>query len=425
MQCEQPIASAAPVPAAPDDWVLRVEKLGKMYQLFDGGMARLKQALSLGRKRYYREFWALRDLDFTVGRGEVLGVVGRNGSGKSTLLQVLCGVLRPSVGCFHRRGRVAALLELGSGFNPEFTGRENIYMNGAILGLPRKQINERIDAIIEFADIGPFIDQPVKTYSSGMFVRLAFSIATNVDADILVVDEALAVGDAAFQFKCMHHIEKMVSNGTTILLVTHDVNMVRAYCTRAIYLQGGQARFIGDCETATEMYLMEVRDAQARQFNKQVTRTAEGNGQERIRFGDSRGHINKVTLFAGGQPRLQARGGERLRLVVECEAQTSVKQASVIFEIRNTRGQSVYGMKSQMANVMLAPDAQGRMVAEFEFDCHLQAGHYSVAARLMDISDPMVSLLLEKAVNVLVFHVMREDRTFDGAVDLNGTCRAG
>lgn len=423
MQCEVPTQQATAAPSLPDDWVLRAETLGKMYQLFDRPLDRLKQALLLGRRHYYREFWALRDLGFTLRKGEVLGVVGRNGSGKSTLLQILCGVLRPSAGCFHRRGRVAALLELGSGFNPEFTGRENIYMNGSILGLSRKQINERIDDIIEFADIGAFIDQPVKTYSSGMFVRLAFSITTNVDADILVVDEALAVGDAAFQFKCMHHIEKMVSNGTTIILVTHDVNMVRAYCTRSMYLQNGQMKYIGDCETATEMYLMEVRDAQAKQFNQNVKRTGDPNGQERLRFGDSRGHIRRVSLLAGDRVTSSVKGGTPVRVRIEATAQASVKTIGIVFQLRNNKGQVVYGMDSYTAGLRLAPDAEGKLGAEFDFTCDLQEGHYSVAVRLEDRSDPMANLMLEKAVNVMVVEVLRTERSFIGAVDLHGSCR--
>ena len=433
MPCEAAIAQASP--AAPSDadrakkpadpWVLRVEKLGKMYQLFGRPTDRLKQALSFGRKQYYKEFWALHNIDFTVNRGEVLGVIGRNGSGKSTLLQILCGVLRPSMGCYHRRGRVAALLELGSGFNPEFTGRENIYMNGAILGLPRKQITERIASMIEFADIGPFIDQPVKTYSSGMFVRLAFSIATNVDADILVVDEALAVGDAAFQFKCMHHIEKMVASGTTILLVTHDVNMVRAYCTRAIYLQGGEMKFIGDCETATEMYLMEVRDAQARQFNQVVQRTGDPNGKERIRFGDSRGHIKKVTLLnQKGKVASVVKGGSTVSFDIEAHVDSSIKMPGVVFQLRNNKGQVVYGMDSFASKVAPTIDAQGDLAVRYEFRCDLQEGHYSVAVRLEDRSDPLVNLLLEKAVNVMVMEVARSERSFIGAVDLQGTCKS-
>lgn len=422
---EQPAdAPAGPAAHAHHDWVLQAENLGKMYQLFDKPTDRLKQALSLGSRTYYREFWALRNLNFGVRKGEVLGIIGRNGSGKSTLLQILAGILRPSTGLFRRRGRVAALLELGSGFNPDFTGRENIYMNGAILGLPRRQLEERISSIIEFADIGPFIDQPVKTYSSGMFVRLAFSIATNVDADILVVDEALAVGDAAFQFKCMHHVEKMVSSGTTILLVSHDVNMIRSYCTRALYLQGGELKFQGDCETATEMYMMEVKDVQARQFEHSVQQKDGGNGLDRVtRFGTTRGHIRRVTMGSGSQSRMVVRGGERVWFRVEADVDASIREVSINIQLRNTRGQVLFAQNNGHSKLKLCPAGRGKVAVEFEIDCLLQEGHYSLTVRLDDASDPLADLLLEKAVSVLVFEVARSDRLFNGIIDLHGLCR--
>jgi homopolymeric O-antigen transport system ATP-binding protein len=420
----RPGAAATGVPADPN-CVVQVENLGKMYQLFDRPTDRLKQALSPTRKKYFKEFWALHNLNFTVGRGEVLGIIGRNGSGKSTLLQILSGVLQPSRGCYRRKGRVAALLELGSGFNPEFTGRENIYMNGAILGLPRKQLEERIGQIIEFADIGPFLDQPVKTYSSGMFVRLAFAIATNVDADILVVDEALSVGDAAFQFKCMHHIEKMVSSGTTILLVSHDVNLIRSYCTRAIYLQKGQAVFEGDCEIATEMYAMEVRDAQARQFSQAVQAKAAQDdapqGTERIRFGSSRGRITRVTSGSGSETRTLLRGGERAWLRVEAQVDPSVRAVSIQCQIRTARALGLYSMNTKAAGLTLTPDAQGNISAQFAFDCLLQQGYYGVTVRMDDVSNPLVALLLEKSVTALLLEVARPDNPISGVVDLNGS----
>lgn len=418
------VGNGGVAPAADAEWVLRVEKLGKMYQLFDRPADRLRQAMSPTRKKYYREFWALKDVDFQVGRGEVLGIVGRNGSGKSTLLQILSGVLRPSAGQYHRRGRVAALLELGSGFNPDFTGRENIYMNGAILGLPRKQIERRIDSIMEFADIGAFVDQPVKVYSSGMFVRLAFAIATNVDADILVVDEALSVGDAAFQFKCMHHVEKLVTSGTTILLVSHDMNLIRSYCTRAIYMRQGGVAYIGDCETASEMYLMEVRDEQARQFSLAIQpKEPLGDEPRQMRAGSTRGHIARVTMGAGDETRKVLRGGERAWLRVELEADASVKRLGVMFQMRSVRGVVLSGIHTKMMDLHVTPDADGKATVLFEFDCHLQSGDYAVTLRLDDLTDPLVELMLEKAVSVVIFTVARPEMMFHGVIDLNMSCK--
>src|SRR5690554_1675633 len=220
--------------------VIRVEGLSKCFHIYDTPRDRLLQMLMRGRRTYFREFWALRDVSFSVGRGETVGIVGRNGSGKSTLLQLICGTLNPSAGQVVTAGRIAALLELGSGFNPEFTGRENVFMNAAVLGLSREQTLARFEQIEAFAEIGEFIDQPVKTYSSGMMVRLAFAVAINVDARILVIDEALAVGDEVFQRKCYGRIDALKKQGVTILFVSHSASAVMEFCDRAILLDGGE-----------------------------------------------------------------------------------------------------------------------------------------------------------------------------------------
>lgn len=231
-----------------DDTSIRVEGLSKRYEIYSQPADRLKQMILPRVRRwarrperaYFREFWALRGVDFDVHRGETVGIVGRNGSGKSTLLQLICGTLTPTMGKVEVRGRIAALLELGSGFNPEFTGRENVYLNAAVLGLSREEIDHRFDAIVAFADIGEFVEQPVKTYSSGMYVRLAFAVAINVDPEILVVDEALSVGDEAFQRKCFARIDKIRDAGATILFVSHSAGTVIELCDRAILLDEGE-----------------------------------------------------------------------------------------------------------------------------------------------------------------------------------------
>lgn len=227
---------------------IKVEGLSKCFEIYEQPRDRLKQfvlphlyrSLGIPAKKYFREFWALRNIDFEIKKGETVGIVGRNGSGKSTLLQIICGTLSPSSGTISANGRIAALLELGSGFNPEFTGRENVYLNGAVLGLTRGEIDARFDAITAFADIGSFIDQPVKAYSSGMVVRLAFAVAINVDPQILVVDEALSVGDELFQRKCFSKIEAIRSAGATILFVSHSGGTVVELCDRAILLDSGE-----------------------------------------------------------------------------------------------------------------------------------------------------------------------------------------
>lgn len=244
------------------DVAIRAEGLSKTYQVYGTPADRLKQLiypnfqrmLRAGAKSYHREFQALRDVSFEVRRGETVGIIGRNGSGKSTLLQLVCGTVAPSAGTVATHGRIAALLELGSGFNPEFTGRENVYLNGSILGLDRAEVDERLEGILAFAGIGDYIDQSVKTYSSGMVVRLAFAVAINANPSILVVDEALAVGDELFQRKCFSRIEAIKNNGATILFVSHSGSVIVELCDRAILLDGGEKLAIGEPKRVVGLY---------------------------------------------------------------------------------------------------------------------------------------------------------------------------
>lgn len=235
---------------------LHIENLSKCYHVYANPADRLKQAFWGKKKQFYKEFWALKDISFDVNQGEAVGIIGRNGSGKSTLLQLICKTLAPTSGQIKVNGRIAALLELGAGFNPEFTGRENVYMNGAILGFDRKAMNERFDSIAAFADIGNFIDQPVKTYSSGMFVRLAFAVQVCVEPNILIIDEALAVGDIFFQQKCHKKLTELLNNGTTILLVSHAMNQVEQFCQRALLLDEGTPLFFGKANEAVKRYYL-------------------------------------------------------------------------------------------------------------------------------------------------------------------------
>src|SRR5258708_1203046 len=246
-----------------DDLAISIRNVSKAYRIWERPAGRLsaplldraasllpsesRLAMSLQRRAAssYRDFWALKDLSFDVKRGQAVGIVGRNGSGKSTLLQIIAGTLQPTEGSVHVRGRVAALLELGSGFNPEFSGRENVYLNGAVLGLGRKYIDERFEAIAAFAEIGDFIEQPVKTYSSGMTVRLAFAVAAHVDAEVLIIDEALGVGDARFQLKCARAIDRFLTDGVTLLFVSHDPSSVKRLCSQAILLEQGHLVYAG------------------------------------------------------------------------------------------------------------------------------------------------------------------------------------
>lgn len=230
----------------PNNVVIQAENLGKCYRIYSNPKDRLKQAIWQSKRQYFKEFWALKDISVQIQRGETVGIIGRNGSGKSTLLQIICGTLNQTEGSIKTKGRVAALLELGSGFNPEFTGRENVVINARLLGLSEAEVANRFDQIVEFSEIRDFIDQPVKTYSSGMFVRLAFAIASHANPDILIVDEALSVGDIAFQNKCITRIKLLRERGMTLVFVSHDLSTLQLICDRAIWIHEGQLKAQGD-----------------------------------------------------------------------------------------------------------------------------------------------------------------------------------
>jgi len=262
----------------PDAIAISVNNISKAYRIWENPAARLTAPLLEGvagllpgtagparwlrthAARHYRDFWALRDVSLTIKRGEAVGIIGRNGSGKSTLLQLIAGTMQPTSGQVTVHGRVAALLELGSGFNPEFTGRENVYLNAAVLGLTRAEVDARFDAIAAFADIGDFINQPVRTYSSGMALRLAFAVAVHVDASVLIVDEALSVGDARFQLKCARVIDRFIAQGVTLLFVSHDASMVKRLCNRAVLLDGGRALYAGQPNDVVNLYSKLIAD---------------------------------------------------------------------------------------------------------------------------------------------------------------------
>jgi lipopolysaccharide transport system ATP-binding protein len=294
--------------AADERLLLRVRDVGKCYEIYDRPIDRLKQTLWRGRRQFFREFWALREASFELARGEALGIIGRNGSGKSTLLQIIAGTLRPTRGQVQTRGRVAALLELGSGFNYEFTGRENVYLNGAVLGLSRSEIHARFEQIAAFADIGAFLDRPVRMYSSGMVVRLAFAVQSLLEPDLLIVDEALAVGDGAFQIKCMNHMRRLLERGVSVLLVTHDVGTVRTFCDRVVWLDGGRVRAIGDPLDVTSRYVQFLFGDAGAPGSVADARRALPAGVP----GTGALHPDRAP-GAGGAPRSDAPSGERMR----------------------------------------------------------------------------------------------------------------
>ena len=233
---------------------IAVNNITKAYKLYDKPTDRLRESLGLSKQKRYKEILALNDVSFDVKKGECVGIIGTNGSGKSTILKIITGVLSPTMGSIQVYGRISALLELGAGFNPEYTGLENIYVNGTVMGFSREEIDARLEEIISFADIGEFINQPVKTYSSGMFVRLAFAVAINIDPEILIVDEALSVGDVFFQAKCYHKFEEFKKQGKTILFVSHDLGSVAKYCDRVVLLNKGVKNCEGEPKEVIDIY---------------------------------------------------------------------------------------------------------------------------------------------------------------------------
>ena len=305
---------------------VQVNGLGKAYRIFRAPPDRLKQMLWRGRKKFYEEFWALHPITLSVKKGECVGFLGKNGSGKSTLLQMIAGTLEPTHGNCSVSGRVSALLELGAGFNPEFTGRENVILNGALLGINSDEMEQRLPSILEFSELGDFIDKPVKMYSSGMFVRLAFSVAIHVEPEILLVDEALSVGDAAFQYKCLRRIDELRGKGMSILFVSHDTAQVRKVCDRAIWIDSGNMILQGDAVTVADAYDSYMRERSAMiSSNDSNAGTKLPKAEESLRQSSTGGARSVAALREtrlcdrnNSSVNLLAIGGE-LRLTIEYE----------------------------------------------------------------------------------------------------------
>lgn len=399
---------------------VRAVGLGKCYHLYERPQDRLKQMLAGGRRRYYREFWALRDLSFEVPRGGTLGIVGRNGSGKSTLLQLVAGTLTASAGSVETRGRLAPLLELGTGFNPEFSGRENVFLNGALLGLTQDEIAARFDAIAGFADIGDFIDQPVKVYSSGMYVRLAFAVATAVEPDVLVLDEALAVGDARFQLACYERIQRMLGNGMTLLFVSHDGNAVKRLCERAIVLDGGRMAYDGLPNDALNRYsrLLFARDlpAPAPDVAAAAGPIVHAGGEtmpKEYRYGSGEARITSIALLNGrGAPELSFETGEPVTVRCTVHADAAVEAPVFALRIKNDRGLEVYGTNTHFQNQTVAALAAGEtLVVEFAQDMALMPGSYFLSVSLVQVVGDDIRPV-DRRYDVLEFRVTPVDRSF-------------
>ena len=387
--------------------------LGKCYQIYERPSHRLLQGLIGSSRQLYQEFWALRGVDLRVRRGETLGIIGRNGSGKSTLLQLIAGTLSPTEGSVEVRGRVAALLELGGGFNPEFTGRENVYLNAALLGLSRAEVEQRLDAIFAFADIGDFVDQPIRNYSSGMVMRLAFAVMAHVDAEVLIIDEALAVGDAFFTQKCMRFLREFKTRGT-LLFVSHDDSAVTGLCDSAIWLDGGVVRATGEAKDVVHVYLesviatrqeggvREIRSVNSKTQHDYHDARREWINASNLRndiqvvafdptapgFGEMRARIADVTLRdRQGHPLSWVVGGEIAVLEVDVVAEGVVKQPIVGFYLKDRLGQQLFGDNTLLSTLGKENSvaAGQRFRARFEFQMpRLRAGEYFITIGIAD-----------------------------------------
>ncbi|QTN26125.1 ABC transporter ATP-binding protein [Rhodoferax sp. AJA081-3] len=375
---------------------IHAQNLGKAFQLYDRPIDRLKQMLMRGRRRYYKEFAALHDVNFELQKGEVLGLVGRNGAGKSTLLQLICGTLSPTMGQVSVHGRVAALLELGAGFNPEFTGRENIYLNASILGLSKDEIDARYDAIVEFSGIADFIHQPVKTYSSGMYVRLAFSIATSVDPDILVIDEALSVGDGAFARKSFDRIMRLKEKGATILFCSHSIYQIEALCTRALWLEKGVVRLIGDPSTVVARYQNFLDRDAAPQSVSAVAEIPSATGQARIL-----GVQTRVDDTIGNSLQIQS-AVQTLVIAVGFASDPALPAPVVAVTVHSPDGRTITSSSTQADGLELDRDSTGRGTATIQFPkIPLLKGEYFIGVYLLSEDGIHV---YDGAANVATLH---------------------
>lgn len=378
-----------------------------------------------GRRQFYREFWALKDVSFEIKKGETVGIIGRNGCGKSTLLQMISGTLNPTCGNIQTHGRIAALLELGSGFNPECTGRENVYMNAAVLGLSNAEIDARYEEMLSFAAIGDFIEQPVKTYSSGMIVRLAFAVSVCVEPDILIVDEALAVGDAAFSFKCLDRLRRLTASGTTLLFVSHDMGMVKNFCSHVIYLVQGEAKASGAPDEMAEYYLLDMRDEQRRAAGNSggvVSKPFHGSGQG-IAFGTEEGHILAAAFTSTGTTFSSYMQGDEITLRVSVKMQTSVRNPSLSVIVQARRMMDIGGAFFPI-NKNNARDGWFCSEITVTLPASLARGRYSITLRVEDREDDLNFQPIDKQVGALVFEVLSEKQDFLGSVPLNIRARS-
>lgn len=378
------------------DFAIRVKNIKKVYKLYDKPSLRIKEAFSLSKKKYHKEFSALKDVSFEVKKGEMLGIIGKNGAGKSTLLKIITGVLTPTDGSIEIEGKVSALLELGAGFNPEYTGIENIYLNGSMMGFSREEIDQKISAIVDFADIGDFINQPVKSYSSGMFARLAFAVSINVEPDILIVDEALSVGDVFFQAKCYKKLNDLKNSGKTILFVTHDMGSVIKYCNRAILINDGVVAKEGNPAEIVDIY----KKVLVGQYDTEEDDELDNNtiklnaGKKQVKgtnwkdymlinpncqiYGDKRAEIIDFGIFdENNEINNTVSKMRKFSIKMRVKFNETIENPIFAFSIKDTKGTEIAGTNTIIENVDTGRVEAGQeIIIEFKQKMIIQGGQY-------------------------------------------------
>lgn len=417
------------------DLAIKVENLSKLYKLYETPQDRLKESLHPLRKKYHREFYALNDVSFEIKKGDTVGIIGRNGSGKSTLLKTITGVLTPSSGSVAVEGKISALLELGAGFNPELTGIENVYFNGTLMGYTREQMDAKLDGILAFADIGDFVYQPVKTYSSGMFVRLAFAVAVNVDPEILIVDEALSVGDVMFQSKCMDRIKSMMRGGVTTLFVTHSMDSINTLCNHAILLESGRIFSQGKPQVVTLQYLQLIREqehaAQALlKAGKQNAEKVKASHQmlkdeirekttdEDFRYGTGGARIVDFDMLdSQGNESTLIQSGEKWKVRIRVEFLEDVENPVIGCFISNVAGQRLLAIDMfRDDSSKIEPRRKGDLLeVELESTMMLNPGKYLLSIGVSDIRSLSDFTSLDARKNICAVEVYGKEN-FHGMI---------
>ncbi len=407
--------------------VIHVEKLSKVYKLYTSAMDRFREALSPWKKKYHHDFFALKDLSLDIYEGEVVGILGANGAGKSTLLKILAGVLTPNSGEVKINGRVSALLELGMGFNPELSGEENVIFNATVLGLSPKSIQSKLAEIIEFADIGEYIEQPLKTYSSGMVARLAFAVAVNLDAEVLIIDEALSVGDVRFQQKAIRKMTQLMKKAKSIVFVSHSLDSIKRFCTRAIWLNAGEIVEDGNTVDVVQHYytfmttgdtpLKKGLTSSIRQLEKKVNTSTEDlqwystNSFESV--GDGSGQIERIALYDDINHRSAniVSGGEELVMFLDVSVFKKISKPHISFVLRDKLGLNVFGVSSNHFGVHFESFQSGqKLLIKIRFLLPtILNGTYSFSVALLDISDATMKNKIHQVYDACVIQVESND----------------